>query len=140
MLRLGGAPASGRETHWKSGSFGPRFKILGQTTVASELGEGALHHPAPCDDDKGLHAVAPLDDLHEQQGHLYHGSVNLPGVVAAVGPDQFEPREAPADFGENQRGSVAVLDAAEWTMTCIGSPSLSTRAWILRPLIRLPAS
>src|SRR6516225_5497856 len=30
--------------------------------------------------------------------------------------------------------------SAEWTTTRIGSPTLSTRAWILRPLTRLPAS
>jgi hypothetical protein len=28
----------------------------------------------------------------------------------------------------------------EWTTTRIGSPSLSTRAWILRPFTFLPAS
>jgi hypothetical protein len=39
--------------------------------------------------------VAPLDDLHAQRRHLCHrSSVNLPGVVAAISPDQFEPREA----------------------------------------------
>src|SRR6266853_5835471 len=30
--------------------------------------------------------------------------------------------------------------AAEWTITRIGSPSVSTRAWILRPFTFLPAS
>jgi hypothetical protein len=34
----------------------------------------------------------------------------LPCVVAAVGPDEFEPREAPADLVEDQPGSIAVLD------------------------------
>src|SRR5260370_3073610 len=46
--------------------------------------------------DKALHLVAPLDDPHMQRRHLCHRSVNLPGVVAAIGPAQFEPREAPA--------------------------------------------
>ena len=35
----------------------------------------------------------------------------LPGVVAAIGPDQFQPREAPAYFVEDQPGPVAVLVA-----------------------------
>jgi hypothetical protein len=30
--------------------------------------------------------------------------------------------------------------AAKWTTTRIGSPSLSTKEWILRPFTRLPAS
>ena len=42
--------------------------------------------------------------------HLCHRSVNLPGVVAAIGPDQFEPREAPAYLVEDEPGPVAVLD------------------------------
>jgi hypothetical protein len=36
--------------------------------------------------------------------------VNLPGIVAAIGPDRFEPREALADLAEDQPGPVAVLD------------------------------
>src|SRR5271168_2023158 len=59
---------------------------------------------------KALHVVAPLDDLHAQRRHLCHRSVNLPGVVAAIGPDQFEPREAPAYLVEDEPGPVAVLD------------------------------
>jgi hypothetical protein len=57
-----------------------------------------------------VHVVAPLDDLHAQQRHLCHRSVNLPRVVAAIGPDQFEPREAPSYLVEHQPGAVAILD------------------------------
>jgi hypothetical protein len=34
----------------------------------------------------------------------------LPGIVAAINPDQFEPREAPAYLVEDQPGPVTVLD------------------------------
>jgi hypothetical protein len=57
-----------------------------------------------------LHVVAPLDDLHAQQPHLCHLSVNLPCVVAAIGPDEFESREAPSYLVEHQPGPVAILD------------------------------
>jgi hypothetical protein len=60
--------------------------------------------------DEALHVIAPLDDLHAQQRHLCHRSVNLPCVVAAVGPDQFEPREAPSYLVEHQPGAVGILD------------------------------
>ena len=53
-------------------------------------------------DDKALHVVAPLDDLQAQPRYVCHRRVNLPGVIAAIGPYQFEPREAPANFVENQ--------------------------------------
>ena len=61
-------------------------------------------------DDEALRVVAPLDDLHAPQRHLYHRSVHLPGVLAAVNSDQFEPREAPADLVEHRTGPIAVLD------------------------------
>jgi hypothetical protein len=48
-------------------------------------------HPAARQDDEALQVVAALDDLHAQQRHLCHRCVNLPGVVAAIGADQFEP-------------------------------------------------
>src|ERR1700736_463948 len=59
---------------------------------------------------KPLQVVAALDDLHAQQRHLGHRSFDLPRVVAAIGPNQFEPREAPADLVEDQPGPVTVLD------------------------------
>jgi hypothetical protein len=90
--------------------FGKVFEVLGETPVASEPGESALDNPAARQDDEALPVVAPLDDLHTQRRHLCHRSVNLPGVVAAIGPDQFEPREAPAYLVEDESGPVAVLD------------------------------
>ena len=50
------------------------------------------------------------DDLCVQQRRLCDRSVNLPAVVAAISPDQFEPRGAVADFSQDQAGSVAFLD------------------------------
>ena len=60
--------------------------------------------------DEALYIVAPFDDLQTQPWHLCHRCVNLPGVVAAIGPDRFEPWEAPTDFIEHQARPVAVLD------------------------------
>jgi|GEM_PF-6210146 len=74
--------------------FGEVLEVLGETTVSSEPREGALDHPAARQDDEGFRVVAPLDDLRAQDRHLGHRSVNLPGVVSAIGPDQFEPWEA----------------------------------------------
>jgi len=122
-----------------SQSSGEVLEILGKTPVSSEPGEDAFDHPPPGQDNEALH-VAPLDDLHAQHRHLCHGSCNLPGVVTAIGPDHFEPGQAPAYLVENQRALPRSWIAAEWTKTRIGSPSVSTNAWILRPLTFLPAS
>jgi hypothetical protein len=67
--------------------FSKVLEVLGETPVASEPGKSALDNPAARQHDKALHLVAPLDDLHTQRRHLCHRSVNLPGVVAAIGPD-----------------------------------------------------
>ena len=92
-----------------SQSSGEVLEILGKTPVSSEPGEDAFDHPPPGQDNEALH-VAPLDDLHAHQRHLCHNSFNLPGVVTAIGPDHFEPGQAPAYLVENQPGTVAVLD------------------------------
>src|SRR4051794_816029 len=90
--------------------LGEVLEVLGETPVSSEPGKGTLNHPPARQHDKTLHVVAPLDDLHAQHRPLCHCSFNLPGVVAAIGPDQFEPREAAAYLVEDQPGPVAVLD------------------------------
>ena len=59
---------------------------------------------------KPFYVVAPFDNLHAQSRHLCHRRVYLPGVVAAIGPDQFEPWEPPTDLVEHKTGPVAVLD------------------------------
>jgi hypothetical protein len=61
--------------------FGKVLEVLGETPVSSEPGEGALDHPAARQDDKALHIVAPLDDLHRQRRHLCNRSVNCQALV-----------------------------------------------------------
>jgi hypothetical protein len=83
-------------------------KSLARRRLRPEPGESALDNPAARQDDEALHVVAPLVDLRAQRRHTCHRSVNLPGVVAAIGPDQLEPREAPAYLVEDELGPVAV--------------------------------
>ena len=47
---------------------------------------------------------------HTQRRHLCHRGCNLPRVVAAISPDQCEPREAPAYLVEDQSGPIAAVD------------------------------
>jgi hypothetical protein len=112
-LRPGKAPEGqldGGEGDEGGEDSGEVLEILGETPVAPEPGKGALDHPTARQDDKALHIIAPLDDLHAQERHLCHRSFSLRRVVAAIGPDQFEPREAPAYLVEDQPSPVAVLD------------------------------
>ena len=52
-------------------------------------------------------------DLHPQRRLRGDGVFDLAGVVAAVGPDEFEPIEALADTIEDQGGAVPVLYGGE---------------------------
>ena len=107
--------------------FGKVLKVLGVTPVSAEPGEGALDHPAARQDDEALHVVAPLDDRQALSRHLCHGSVNLPGVVAAIGPDQFEPREAPA------------APLFQFADVGLASAVLCRRSWfVVMTIIKLP--
>jgi DNA-binding transcriptional ArsR family regulator len=94
----------------------------GRLPVAPEPREGAHDYSAARQDNEALHVVVPLDDLQPQPWHLGYHSVNLPSVVVAIGPDQFEPRVPPVYLVESQTGPPRSSIAAEWTTTRIGSP------------------
>src|SRR6266446_4939337 len=130
----------GGEGHEGGQGFREVLKVLGETPVASEPGEGAFHHPAARQNDEALHVVAPLDDLHAQQRHLCHPASTCQALL---------PPSAHMSSSQGKRRRILSRTkpalswswiAAEWTTTRIGSPSLSTRAWILRPFTFLPAS
>jgi hypothetical protein len=59
---------------------------------------------------KPFMSLLRLTISRRSRGTFCHRRVNLPGVVAAIGPDQFKPREAPTDFVEHQASPVAILD------------------------------
>jgi hypothetical protein len=83
---------------------------VGEAAISAEPEERALDHPATRQHDDAVHIVRPFDDLHAQDRHFGHSGLDLPGVVTAIGPDQFEPGKAPAYLVEDQPGTVAVLD------------------------------
>ena len=47
---------------------------------------------------EALHVVAALDDFDAQRRNFGDRRVDLMSVVAAVGPDEFEPGKAVTDF------------------------------------------
>lgn len=91
--------------------LGEVLVVFGDAAVAAEPGKGSLDDPAARQDHEAFRVVAALDDLHARHGNLGDGSRDLPGVVGAIGPDQFEPGKALADLVEDKGGAVAVLDA-----------------------------
>ena len=80
--------------------------VLGQTAVSAEPRKGPFDDPATRQDDKSCTVVGTFDDLHTQGRLRGDGVFDLAGVVAAVGPDEFEPIEALADAVQDQGGAV----------------------------------
>ena len=87
------------------------FIILGDAAVTAKPGEGSLDDPATWQDDEGFQVVAAFDDLKAQHRNFGDGSLDLPSIIAMIGPDEFEPGKALADFVEHYARAVAVLHA-----------------------------
>ena len=85
------------------------LEILGQPSVAAEPSEGPLDQPALGQDGKAAGAGLALDDL-EPQTLLCCGTGSGLPLVAAIGEDQAEPGEAPAQPAADQRQPIAILD------------------------------
>jgi hypothetical protein len=90
--------------------LGKVFIILGDAAVAAKPGEGSLDDPATRQDDEAFQVVAALDDLKAQHRNFGDGSLDLPSIIAIIGPDEFEPREAIADLIEDEGRPVTILD------------------------------
>src|SRR5215208_1057343 len=85
------------------------LEILGQPSVAAEPSEGPLDQPALGQDGKAAGAGLALDDL-EPQTLLCCGTGSGLPLIAAIGEDQAEPGEAPAQPAADQRQPIAILD------------------------------
>lgn len=86
------------------------LKIFGETTIASEPGEGAFDHPAAWQHGEPFYVVCPLHDLDPQTRDLGDRDIDLMGVVDAIRPDQFEPRKAMAYPIDHQHRAITILD------------------------------
>lgn len=90
-------------------AFREGLVILAQAAIAAEPGEGSFDNPALGQDHEAGHIVAAFDDLQDPVAQLPRPLDQLSGV-AAVGPDQLEPRELADQFDQHEFGPVAVLD------------------------------
>jgi len=91
-------------------ALGEHLVILAETSVSLEPPEGSLDDPPLGQDDETCHIVAALDDLQNPTAKFSRPVDQLSGI-AAVGPDQLQPRETAFEFRQHQFGPVAVLDA-----------------------------
>ena len=78
-----------------SQGVGKVLEVPGETPVSAEPGEGALDHSAARLDDEAFMSSLCLTISMRTCGR-FTTAASLPSVVAATGPDQLEPGEAPA--------------------------------------------
>src|ERR1035437_152744 len=90
-------------------AVGQSLVILAQPTVAAKPAKGAFHNPSLGQDDEALDVVATFDDLQQPAAKVLDPADQLPGI-AAVGPDQLQPRQPADQLGQYQLGPVAVLE------------------------------
>ena len=80
-----------------------------EAAALDDPGEGALHDPAPADDDEALHPRHAADDFKDDMGLVPRPGDQLAGV-AAVGEDALDEGETPPGPLQDALRPVAVLD------------------------------
>ena len=115
------------------------LEVLGEPAVAAEPGEGALDDPAAGQQVEAFGVARALDDL-EPQSLARRGAAGDLALVAGIGEQVPQPREASADPGADQPRPSRSWMLAGWTTSRSGRPSVSVSRCRLRPLTFLPAS
>lgn len=92
------------------GGVGKTLEVLGEAAVATHPGEGALDHPTARQHLELLDRVGALDDLELPAPHFGEGVAKLSRIVAAVRPDQRQPRKELLEPLEQVDGTVPILD------------------------------
>jgi hypothetical protein len=104
--------SAGFSKSWRDASFG-------------RPGEGALDYPAALQDARPFMSSLRLTISMRRRGAL-PPHVNLPRVVAGIGPINSSHGKRGRILWRTSRAPSRSWIAAEWTMTRIGRPSLST--------------
>jgi len=85
------------------------FVVLAEPAVTPKPTERPFHHPASRQDLKTRGLPRPFDNFQKPTATVFDPSDQLTRI-AAIGPDQPEPRKFAFDFLEHQLGSVTVLE------------------------------
>ena len=86
------------------------LEVVGEPSISVEPCQRALDDPAAGQHFEALGGIGPLDDFDGPLADTVQGVLELVSGIAAISEHMSQPREAPDDFREHQRRSVAVLD------------------------------
>jgi len=98
-----------RNLNHRLAGFRQRFVVFAQASIFAQPSKRPLHHPTPRKDDKAGHIVAPFDNLQNPVSKLFYPFNQLAGI-AAVGPNQLQPRTDTFQFRNDQLGAVPILN------------------------------
>ena len=98
-----------RQVNHRLAAFRQRLVVLAQTTIAAEPSKGSLDDPTLGQNAEAGDIVAAFDDLQEPVAQFSRPLDQFSGI-SPIGPNSFQPRELPDQFGQHQLGPVAVLD------------------------------
>lgn len=98
-----------RQVNHRLAAFRQRLVVLAQTTITAEPGEGSLHDPTLGQNPKAGDIVATFDDLQSPVAQFVRPRDQFSGV-SSIGPNPFQSRELPDQFGQHPLGPVAILD------------------------------
>lgn len=85
------------------------FVIPNEAAALHDPSEGALHNPAPANDDEAFHPWHASDDLEGDVGFVLRPADELPGIPA-VGEDILDEGEPAPGSLQHALRSLAVLD------------------------------
>jgi hypothetical protein len=92
-------------------AFDGGLKILGKTAVSVEPGDGSLDHPTALDEVEARGGLGAPDDFDRPFAELLEGVLKFVAGVAGIGEDMAQPGTNMADCGEQERRSIAILNA-----------------------------
>ena len=86
------------------------LEVSGETTTATDPGEGALHDPALGQDLEAFCSIGSLYDLELPRARARDDEGHLLAAVAAVGEDAFDEGKQPSRPVQQFEGAVTILD------------------------------
>ena len=92
------------------------LEVFGEAPVASEPGEGALHHPAPRFGPEGPDAVRAGDDFNGPRAEVSERIEQFVAAINPIGEHVPQCREVRADSSQERDRAVIVLHVGRMNM------------------------
>ena len=98
------------EADERGGFAGVTFVVASEPATAADPCQRPLHDPAFGEHDEAV-PVTAANDLQVPHAGAGYGDLHLLPLIARVGDDALDKREAPSSLPEQRLGAVPVLDA-----------------------------